>query len=250
VSGLSASQFGPLSAPAIRAFAWEIILKANSLPSPGAAADWAKIDPLAAARFFIAPATTGDLEPLSVFSQVTRLKETKTSAEPVDLAAIFTETLLPTLSTPFSIAWPRPSAGTYASFVSNWGIDPTGALPPVVLSMAKATQVDATYPGIALVYPNVAAAEVFYSTFKLSVDKRCLLSATISPALGAGAQVDVDLPFMSRTFSFTGPGGTYGPLVIPADTTPPAFQLVRIRLKSPSAAQPDLTVSLTLTPSP
>ncbi len=250
VSGLSASQFGPLSAPAIRAFAWEIILKANSLPSPGTATDWATLNPLAAARFFIAPASTGDLEPLSVYNQVTRLKEAKTTAEPVDLAAVFTDTLLPSLGAPFGIAWPRPSTGVYASFASNWGVDPTGALPPVVLSMAKATQVDTSYPSVALVYPNVSAAEIFYSTFKLSVDKRCLLSATITPALGAGAQVDVDLPFMSRTFSFTGSGGTYGPLVIPADTAPPAFHAVRIRLKSPSAAQPDVTVSLTLTPSP
>jgi hypothetical protein len=115
-------------------------------------------------------------------------------------------------------------------------------LPPVVLSMAKATRVNT-------LYPNVSAGEVFYAGFNLSADKPCTLTAAISPALGAGAQLEVDLPFMSRTFTFTGPGETTGPLIIPVSGTVPYYHPVRIRLVSPSVLQPDVTVTLTLTPS-
>jgi hypothetical protein len=262
ISGLTPSQLSPFSAPAIRAFAWEVILKANSLPSPGAATDWATINSLAAARLFQAPlALTGvgtngiarDLEPLNIFSQIQRLKEGRAVVEPVDLAAIFTDPVLTGLGAPFGIAWPRPTTGAYASFVADWGTDPTGALPPVVLSMGKAAQVNVPYPSATLAFPNVSQGEVFYTGFSLSVDKRCVLSASITPALGAGAQVDVDLPMMPRTLSFTGTGlgQNTAPIVIPVYTTVPSFHAMRIRLnKSPAVAQPDVTVTLTLTPTP
>ena len=257
ISGLSASQKTPYSAPALRAFAWELILKANSLPTPGVSMDWATIDPLAAARFFQVPTgptngvvatdpTARDIEPLNVFSQLTRLKETKTTTEPVDLAAVFTDSVLTPLAAPFGITWPRPTTGAYASFVADWRTDPNSTLapiPPVLLSMAKAVQVNG-------VYPNVSQGEVFYSGFGLNADKRYVLTATISPALGAGAQVDVDLPRMPRTFSFTGTGGSMGTILIPVSTTAPAYHPVRIHLKSPSTVQPDVTLTLTFTPAP
>ena len=257
VTGLSPSQLNPYSSPAIRAFAWQIILQANSLPSPGVASNWANINPLAAARFFLAPGgltsgaiyvTPRDIEPLNIYSQITRLKEVKLGTEPVDLAAVFTDAVLTNLGSPFGIPWPRPTTGAYASFVSDWGTDPTGPLPPVVLSMAKATQVNLLYPSAILAYPNVSAGEVFYAGFNLSADMPCTLTATISPALGAGAQVDVDLPFMSRTFTFTGSGGTTDALVIPVSATVPYYHPVRIQMISPSVLQPDVTVILALTP--
>jgi hypothetical protein len=257
VSRLSASQLTPYSAPAIRAFAWGLILQANGLPSPGTASNWASINPLAAARFFLAPASTGtaangspiDIEPLNVYSQVARLKEVKITTEPVDLATVFTDAVLTNLGSPFGITWPRPITGPYASFVANWGTDPTGTLPPVVLSMAKAAQVNTLYPSATLAYPNVSEGEVFYAGFNLTVDKRCTLSATISPALAAGAQVEVALPMLPRTFTFSGPGGTTGALVIPVNNTVPYYHPARIRLVSPSVLQPDVTVTLALTPS-
>lgn len=250
ISGLTSAQMTPYSAPALRAFAWEIILKANSLPTPGAAADWATLNSLAAARFFMAPTgltnaatdtTARDIEPLNIYSQLKRLSEAKTTAEPVDLAAVFTDAALKPLAGPFGITWPRPTAGAYASFVADWGADPTGTFPAVALSMAKAVQVNGTYP-------NVSQGEVFYAGFSLNADKRSVLSATITPALPAGAQIDVDLPRMARTFSFTGPGGSTAPIVIPVSATAPYYHPVRIRLKSPTALQPDVTVTLTLTP--
>jgi hypothetical protein len=251
ITGLGSAQLTPYSAPALRAFAWEIILKANSLPTPGVATDWATINPLAAARFFQAPAgltngatdtTARDIEPLNIYSQLKRLSEAKSTAEPVDLATVFTDAVLTPLGTPFGITWPRPTTGTYASFVADWGTDPTGALPAVVLSMAKAVQVNGAYP-------NVSQGEVAYAGFSLSADKRCTLSATITPALGAGAKVDVDLPFMARTFSFSGAGGSAGAIVLPVNNTAPYYHPVRLHLKSPTSLQPDVTVTLTLTPS-
>jgi hypothetical protein len=250
ISALSTAQKTPYSAPAIRALGWDIILKANSLPNPGVATDWATITPGTAARFFLSPTSTTagaidasgrDLEPLNIFSQLARLKEGKSGSETVDLSAIFTDSVLGAVTAPYGITSPRPTTGPYASFVTDWGMDPTGQLPPVVLSMAKATQVNGAYP-------NLSQDEVFYAKFGLNADKRCVLSAAITPALAAGAQIDVDLPNMARTFSFTGSGGATPTIVIPVTATAPVLHPVRIHLKSPSAVQPDVLVTLTLTP--
>ncbi len=258
ISGLSTAQLNPYSAPAIQAFAWQIILQANGLPSPGVATDWANINPLAAARFFLAPGgltgiaisgTPIDIEPLNIYSQITRLKEPKSTIEPFDLALVFTDAVLTNLGSPFGITWPRPTTGPYASFVADWGTDPTGMLPPVALSMAKSTQVNLSYPSATLAYPNVSEGEVFYAGFNLSADKACALTATISPALGAGAQLNVDLPMIPRTFTFSGSGGTTGALVLPVNNIVPYYHPVRIRMLSPSVLQPDVTVTLALTPS-
>lgn len=245
ISGLSLTQKTPYSAPALRAFAWEIVLKANSLPSPGTAVDWATINPLAAARFFLSPGSstsaTGIVEPMNIFTQILRLSEAKSSTDPVDLAAVFPDSVIATLGGPFGISWPRPTSGPYASFATNWGTDPSTPFPPVVLSMAKTAQVNGSYP-------NYSQGEVCYAGFSLNADRRCILTATIAPTLGAGAQVVVDFPFMPRTFSFTGTGGSTPAIVIPVATTAPYFHPLRIRMKSPSALQPDVTVTLSLTP--
>ena len=109
--------------------------------------------------------------------------------------------------------------------------------------MAKASLVNGAYP-------NASQGEVFYSGFSLSADKRCVLSVAISPALAAGAQLDVDLSRMNRTFSFSGAGGSTEVIVIPVSVTGPFYHPVRFRLKSPAALQPDVVVTLTLTPAP
>jgi hypothetical protein len=257
ITGLSSAQLSPYSAPAIRAFAWQVILQASSRPSPGTAADWANINPLAAVRFFMAPGLTGtaangaaiDIEPINIYTQINRLKEGRSSAEPVDLALVFTDAVLTNLGTPFGIPWPRPITGPYTSFVANWGTDPTGTLPPVALSMAKATQINSLFPGATLSYPNLSRGEVFYTGFNLTADKPCTLTATITPALQAGAQVEVDLPRLPRTFTFSASGGTTDPLVLPVNNLVPFYHPVRIRLLSPTVLQPDVIVTLTITPS-
>lgn len=252
VTGVSSAQLNPYSAPALRAFGWEVILKANSLPSPGIATDWATINPLAASRFFLAPTaltqaagTTAarDLEPLNIYSQINRLKEAKLNVEPVDLATVFTDSVITTLATPFGLDWPRPTTGEYAVFVADWGTDPTGAFPSLPLSMSMSTPVGG-------LYPNLSRGEVHYAGFVLNTDKRCVLTATISPALLSGGELDIDVPLMQRTFVFTGTGGTTEPILIPVYATAPVYHPVRLWLKSPSVLQPDVTVTLTLTPAP
>jgi hypothetical protein len=256
LSGLGPSQLNPYSAPAIRAFAWEVILQANSLPSPGSISEWININPTNAAPFFLAPggatgtATNGtptDIEPLNIYSQINLLKAGQVGQAGA-LVNIFTDPVLTNLGAPFGIPWPRPVTGPYTSFVSNWGTDPKGSLPPVILSMAKATQVNALYPGVTLAYPNVSEGEVFYSGFSLSADLPCTLTATISPALQAGGQLQLDLPLMPRTFTFTGSGGTTDPLVLPVNSAVPYYHPLRLRLVSPSVLQPDVTVTLAVNP--
>ena len=80
------------------------------------------------------------------------------------------------------------------------------------------------------------------------MDKRYNLKATITPALAAGASLDVDLPLMGRTFSFTGSGQTLDAVVIPVYTTAPVYHSVRLRLKSPSAVQPPVAVTFAFVP--
>ena len=250
ISGLASSQLTPYSAPALRALAWEVILKANSVTSPGTPATWANLAPGTAARLFLPPGRTAadgtrDAEPLNIYSQLTRLKEARSAAETVDLSAIFTDAVLTTVTTPFGVPWPRPTTGTYASFVSSWGTDPnalTTPLAPFPLSMAKAVQVQGSYP-------NLSEGEVFYSGFSLSADKRYVIGVTISPALAAGGELDLDLPLVDRTFTFTGAGGATQALVLSVSTAAPVYHPVRVRLKSPGVLQPDVAVTVSFTPS-
>ena len=242
---------GPYASSAIRSMAWEVILKANSVTAPGTPTQWATINPLATYRFFFPPAaatngatdtTARDTEPINIYTQLARLQEAKTSSEPVDLGLVFTNTALTALSTPYGITWPRPTTGEYLLFFKDWAADPTGILSLPAFSMSKAVQVNGAYP-------NLSTGEVLFGGFTVSADKRCVLTVTLSPALPSGARVDVDLPMLARTFSFTNTGADTGAIVIPCYTTAPAFHPVRVRLISPDAAQPTTTVTLTLTPS-
>ncbi|WP_257313510.1 hypothetical protein [Geothrix fuzhouensis] len=250
ISSLTSAQLTPYSAPALRALAWEIILKANSVASPGTPTTWSTLNALTAARFFISPARTSadstqGAEPLNIYSQLSRLKEGKVAIEPVDLATLFTDSALTSLTAPYGVPWPRPTTGSYASFAVGWGTDPnalTTPLAPFTLSMAKAVQVRGTYP-------NLSEDEVFYSGFSLSADKRYVIGVTISPALAAGGELDLDLPYLDQTYTFTGAGGSTQAIVFAASITPPVYYPVRARLKSPDALQPDVAVTVSFTPS-
>jgi len=251
VSALSAAQLSPYSAPALRALAWELILKANSLPSPGTPTDWSTINSAAMVRFFTGPAyatttPTYETEPLNIFKQVARLQEIRASAEPVDLSAIFTDATLTPLLAPFGISWPRPTTGAQAAFAANWGADPnttTTPIPPIVLSMAQAVQVRGSYP-------NNSEGEVAYAGFTLSADRAYTLSVTASPALASNAQIELMLPILqSAPLTFTGSGGSQR-VVLSGNSTTPQFQSVRVRMISPTALQPDTTVTIGLVPVP
>jgi hypothetical protein len=252
LSTYTTAQLTPDSAPAIQALVWELILKANSLASPGTATTWANINPLAMVRFFAAgpayPTTTStyETEPLNIFKQLGRLQETKGALEPVDLAAIFTDATLTPLLSPFGIPWPRPTTGAYAAFATSWGADPnstTAALPPMTLSMAKAVQVRG-------VYPNNSEGEVAYAGFTMSADRAYTLTVSASPALAGTAELELMLSsYQSAPLTFTGSGGSQR-VVLAGNSTTPVYQPVRLRMLSPTALQPDTTVTISLVPVP
>ncbi len=248
LSGLTPDQLSPYSAPAIRALAWALTLKANGITAPGTATDWAKITPAVTARFFAAPAypssLTYETEPLNLFSQIGRLQEPKNATEPVDLAAVFTDPALTPLLAPFGVPWPRPSSGPLAAFATSWGADPNtlaAPLPPFPFSMANAVQVRGSYP-------NLSPGEVAYAGFTLSADRAYTLTVTASPALANTAQLELMMPsFQASPIFFTGSGGSQR-VVLTGNATTPVFQPVRLRLLSPTTQQPDTTVTVSLVP--
>lgn len=250
ISTLTPAQLSPYSAPAIRALTWALILKANSLPTPGTSTDWGTINTTAMVRFFNGPALGTNLtnvtEPLNIYNQIGRLEEVKTALEPVDLASIFKDATLAPLLSPFGITWPRPIAGPLAAFAANWGADPNSTiapLPPIVLSMAKAVQVRG-------VYPNNSEGEVAYAGFTLSADRAYTLSVTVSPALATTAQIELMMSsFQAAPLTFTGSGGSQR-VVLTGNSSAPLFQPVRVRMISPTVLQPDTTVTLSLVPIP
>jgi hypothetical protein len=250
ISTLTPTQLSPYSAPGIRALTWALILKANSLPTPGTSTNWGTINTAAMVRFFNGPAAATNLtyttEPLNIYNQIGRLQEAKTSLEPVDLASIFTDAALAPLLTPFGITWPRPTAGPLAAFAANWGADPNSTatpIPPIVLSMAKAVQVRG-------VYPNNSEGEVTYAGFTLSNDRPYTLTVTVSPALATTAQIELMMSsFQAAPMTFTGSGGSQR-VVLTGSSLAPLFQPVRVRMISPTALQPDTTVTLSLVPVP
>jgi hypothetical protein len=248
LSALAPDELSPDSAPAIRALAWAVILKANGITAPGAATDWAKITPAATARFFTAPAypsgLTYETEPLNIFNQIGRLQEPKNATEPVDLASVFTDPVLTPLLAPFGVPWPRPSSGPLAAFATSWGADPNtlaAPLPPFPFSMADAVQVRGSYP-------NLSPGEVAYAGFTLSADRAYTLTVTASPALASTAQLELMMPsFQASPIFFTGSGGSQR-VVLTGNATTPVFQPVRLRLLSPTTQQPDTMVTVSLVP--
>jgi hypothetical protein len=235
---------GPHSAPALMALAWDVILKANSLPKPGGATDWAKIDPKAAQRLFglLAPPTDLSDRP-NVFLQLGRLKEARTTGEPVDLAAIFTDAVLTELAAPYGIPWPRPASGPYSPYVLNWGADPNSLLTPLaptLLSMVKAEAVDGQYP-------NTSAGEAAYSRFTLSKDTAYNLRVTTVPAvLPAGAQVEVRFTNIAQSFLFDGTDSSPRRVTLRGLKDTPTTYLVKVSVVSPLALVPDITATVAL----
>ncbi len=181
------------SAPNLQALAWEIVLKANSLPSPGTPADWAKIVPSNAARYFSQAApkdTTGKLtDVVSVFSQLARLKEDKASAETVDLKTIFTDDAIKALATPFGLEWPRPTTGPLATFLTIWGIDftPVTGQPfftkTLTLSMSGA-HLDGTGR-----YNNASLGETLTGLYATTKDQAYFLD--VAPLPPAGVKLEL-----------------------------------------------------------
>lgn len=243
VRNLGSSDRGPYSAPAISAVAWEVVLRANSLPVPGTPTDWEKINVLAAGRFFGLSASEDQSDRPNIFLQLAKLKEGKTSLEPVDLAAIFTDAVITTMCSPHAIPWPRPASGPMSSFVTSWGVDPNsliGPLPPVALSMSQAQPVGAEFP-------NSSSGEAGYGRFTLTKDTAYNLRlVTIPGALPAGAKVRLRILSIDQTFDYEGSAGTARRIVLRGNKDAPTVHLIRVSLISPTTQIPDLTATVAL----
>lgn len=232
------------SAATAAALGWEVALKANSLPSPGTPTDWANLTGAASNRFFI-PAAPKDVNnnPLDIFSlygQVARLKETKAAGETVDLATIFTDTVLTPFVAPFGLTWPRPTTGVHATYLANWGADPNSLVvattPPVfTLSMANAH-----LNGLNL-YPNQSKGEIYRAIFTISKDLNYRVSVQTPGGIPSGAQVRVALGGQSLLFDASTP--SHEIWLRNGGSTTPVNQILQVRLLSPSTLQPDLPIT-------
>jgi hypothetical protein len=249
LSVFNAGQKSPYSAPAISALAWELILKANSLTSPGTSANWSSINPSAMVKFFSlnfpkATDTTTIIDSLSIYSQLARLSETKLAVDPVDLPALFPDSVLTPLLAPFGVPWPRPTTAPYSGFLQDWGSDPntsSTAIAPIGFSMSKAVRVGG-------VFPNASQGELAYAKFSLTKDIAYAFGVQTEPAtLPAGTSIEVFLPNAAKTFLFTGttPAQRFP---LNGNSTTPVLQWVRIRLISPQNVAPDVRVTIQLVP--
>lgn len=270
------------SAPSLTRLAWDIILKANAIANPGTATTWADIDEAATFRFFaISPSYYSNSTIINdipnIFHQLSRLQETLTAGESMDLKAIFTDSVLTSLLAPYNIPWPRPTTTTapnspYLSFMPFWETDPNSQvkpLPPLTLSMAYAHQDRlGKFPNVSWgvndpIHPTQTKGEVFTGVFSLTKDTVYDLSLNTSPAIPASATVEVSIgapnltgtPSFSsgRTYSF----GTASPTqhyqvtlgMAGISITNRPYVPILVRLVSPDTQQPtDLNVTVNLVP--
>jgi hypothetical protein len=243
IRALGSFASGAASGPALASLGWEITLKANALPSPGTVTDWAKINPKALARFFSLSVPSDLSDRPNIFLQLARLKEAKGTQDPVDLAAIFTDAALTTLTAPYNIPWPRPTTGDGATYILDWGKDPNSLSAPLAalqLSMAKATAVAGTYP-------NTSSGEATYRKFSLSKDTAYNLRVTTVPAtLPAGTKVQVRLFAPSVIFEATGSDTPAIRVPLRGNKDTAINYLMRIGLVSPTTLSPDVTVTVSL----
>jgi len=276
----------PFSAPNLGALSWEVILKSNSLASPGTPTDWAKITPAASARFFSPTFVTSTSsytstaiinDVVSAFSQLGRLQESVSSTETVDLKTIFTDSVLTDLAKPFNVPWPRPNSSTapdspYITFYPFWGKDPNTQsvpLPSVSLSMNYAKKSPlGVYSNYSFgiddpLHPTVAKGEAYTALMYVSKDVTYNLTLSTSPAIPPGATVRVmfgkptttgSVSFGSTQYHDFGPGLDPIWKVTPTDSVTGAnvtavYVPIRIHLLSPGTLQPsDISVRLNMIP--
>lgn len=241
--GLPIAKQTVYSAPNIRALGWELLLKGNGLASPGSVSTWATINPIAMARFFYLITPTDQTDISGIYQQLGRLKEAKSGVDPIDLASIFTDTVLTDLTSPFQIAWPRPTTPPLNTFITDWGTDPNNAtLGTLPFSMANAVQVQGTYP-------NISEGEVAFARFALTKDTAFNLKVVASNSpLPLGGKIEIRFLSLGTTFTFDGtPTADSVRIVLQGNVTTPVVNPVRIRLLSPNAVVPDFTATVQMT---
>lgn len=226
---------------------WELTLKANSITAPGTPDTWKNLDPAIARRLWSlsttdSGTTTAFVDIPNIWLQLGRLKEAKAAGETVDLAAIFTDAVLTQMAGDHGITWPRPTTGADARFLKEWPKNPdlgTNAIPAFALSMAGA-RADAEGR-----FPNHSKGELVFGRFQVDKDRIYEVSLESTPALPAGAEVEMMLG--SQPFTFTAGAA---PLRLPLSGTEaePRTFAVRVRIVSPTVVQPDLQATLRFAP--
>jgi len=260
----------------------------NGITAPGTYADWSQpwsysrpvglgFPPVMARMFNLAYPwvqyggqyweATQRTDIISIYSQAATLQEPQGGA-PTDLSKIFTNLVLFTQLNPFNLQWPlTPEAWPFIA--ANWNqgtnINPgplLATLPSFTLSMAQAQQIPnpaITDPVPATVYPNCSEGEVAYAKLALRLDQTFQLSLATSPALPAGAAIEVLVDGADTPPALPAPQpqrilftpGHMGPVALslggnPTDYTIPAWHWFQFRMISPTVQQPDVLVTPTL----
>ena len=242
---------GPYSPLTLASLAWDVDLKANGITAPGTVTDWATIQPTAIARFFnLAIPAPSAFAPASIYGQLAALKLAKGPNEPVDLAAIFNDTTINTISSPYNLPWPQPTTTVFgqAWTSATVGTNGTTYVYNGTLSMASDHQVNGSYA-------NASYQEIAYLGVSQSSDQAYQMTVQTTPnPLPAGATIEVVVFAGGNTQAYTFSGNNATPIAFTlagnGNTTTPNRYPIRVRLISPSTLQPDIPFTLQLTPAP
>lgn len=254
LSALSADKVGPYSAPAITALAWDMMLINTSITAPGDFTAWKTINPLNLVRFYsqLPPTETTNSVTVatdcpSLFTQLARLQEDKTSTDNSDLKKFFPDSVLVSLGAKYNFTWINKDDGVRPRHTQTWGIDPDTKVTPfptLTMSMDGAEKVrryDVSYAGgsgvetVVDAYPNNSFDEVRYARFALTIDRNYVLRVTTVPALPPGAQIEVRLDGdAQQTYLFPKNDSVEITLLgHPADLSTPLWHGARVRILSP-----------------
>lgn len=266
LSQLTPAQIGPFSAPAITALTWELALINGSIASPGTVTTWPNMTAQNLTRFYsgLAPTMTSGSATIStdvnsIYTQLARLQEDKTSADTSDLKTFFGDGVLTPLCAKFNIPWTTAAEAIKPKYTTVWGSDPDSLatpLPSFTLSMAAASKIKRYYldadnvEQVAEYYPNNSHGEVFYAMSSWGLDRTYTFRATTVPALPAGASIEVVIDGdIANPYLFPAGTDTSFPLTIkgnPGDLSTPNWHRFRVRLLSPSTLVSDTQVTIHL----
>ena len=243
IGALSTSEKGPYSAPSLKALGWEVILKANSITSPGSPVDWDKIDFLKSLKYLSTSFDSSSSDCPNIYRQLARLQEAKVASDTVDLASIFPDSVLTPFLQTFNITWPRPLVNSVpvTPFVRDYNalsytFGATTVLPPISFSMENAQTLNGSYP-------NATSSEIALARLSVSVDTAYYLTVTPSIGLPAGSVV-LDIPTAGYKFTYPGSGNP-SRIVLRSSS---GIHVFIYRINSPLSKLPAHTVTVTLTP--
>jgi hypothetical protein len=259
----------------IAALAWRLTLTVHGISTyeDGTPAQWALFDPTYLRRFFWLVQPAEDLytthsgtvsarkDMASILGQIQVLYENH--GDTPNLSKIFSDDLLiPMLNnaSTFGIYW--PGTNLWSPVASYWGLDPSGVMGAVPLTLDPALarlvpdpDVSKASPGT--VYLNTSSGEVAYARLDLTVDRHYRVSLATTPAtLPAGVQVELVVDDnIQEPLLFSAADSTAKAWYLkgnPNDISYPARHWVRIRLLSqdPSLSATPIQVGVNLTPAP